>query len=447
MVFEPQALNSQELCMYRFIFSLCVCLVLSLNQFALAQSITIDFEVFGLNKNQSQTDQTLENACTSINQSGAATAAAADLLNTCAILNPLDEEDAGLAAGLDRLIPEEAFAISDTLTDASDLQVTNVNARINALREQQSGSSNLLGIISIPGGGGSAGESRLENFEVFFNGQVSTGELDGKLLQQDADLTASQFTLGADYRLSDNLIVGVGVGLFQHETDFSNTAGDSQVDGTNLTLFGTYSRESLGYLDVVLDIGSNSFQFSRQINLEGSNTVLANASTDSSSVSLTAGVGKNYRLSGWDLGPYLRFGLTTASVDGYSERADSEQPGFGSTLRVDSQSINSTTFSIGGTASRAISTNRFVVVPQLSVEVELEADSDKDPLSASFLADPNQQVFTVDGEERDANYVNLGAGATAFFTGGKSAYAYYETRLAHEFITQHWFKLGARFEF
>lgn len=432
--------------MRRCFSSVLICVGSCLPSMAFAQSVTVDLDVFGLNENQFQADQTLEDTCAAIGQAGTSTAAAMDLLNTCAMLNPLDEEDATLAAALNRLIPEEAFAIGDQLSDNSDLQVANVSARINALRNQQTGSSNPLGLVTGDAGGGAAA-MRLQNLEFFLNGQVSTGEIDGGQLQQDADISSNQFTVGADYRLSDNLILGVGFGIFQHQTDFSTTDGDSQVDGTNLTLFGSYVHDNSSYMDIVLDAGSNSYDFSRQINLEGSSRVLANASTDSSSVSLSLGIGRNFNFSGWDLGPYLRASITSASVDGYSERADSNLPGFGSILRVESQSIKSTTFSIGGTAARVISTSRAVLIPQLSLEVEIEAESDKDPLRASFLADPSQQMFTIDGETRDSSYMNLGAGATAIFQAGRSVYAYYETRLAHELITQHWFKVGARIEF
>lgn len=430
---------------YRIFVLVCLCNMGAAVQLAHAQSLTVNLDVVGLNTNQSGTDQALESACSSITNTNTSSAAAADLLNTCALLNPLDDEDAVLAAGLDRLVPEEAFAISDTLTDASDLQVTNVNARINALREQQSATSNQE--ISAISSGGGAAAPRLQNTELFITGQVSSGDVDGGQLQQDADLSATQITLGADYRLSNNFIVGAGVGIFQHETDFSATAGGSEVEGTNLTFFGTFSRESIGYFDVVVDIGSNDFDSSRQINLDGNDEVLAVSSTGSSTTSLTAGYGKNFHISGWDVGPYIRGGVTRASVDGYSEQTDSTQPGFGSTLSVGSQSINSTTLSVGATVARVINTSRAVLVPQLSLEAELEADSDKDPLSAFFLADPDQQVFTVDGEERDTSYANLGIGGSAVFAGGKSAFAYYETRLAHETLSQSWIKIGVRLEF
>lgn len=430
-----------------------VVLLLLLSPAGYSQTVNINFEVFGLNENQIVLDTMLVDTCSAIGQVNAPNTATQDLLNTCSILNPLNDDDVGLASGLDRLIPEEAFAISDSLTDASDLQVTNVQARINALRrrdtvqDQLDSGGNYRGNSGGNSGGGASSGLRYSRIEPFFNSQISTGDIDGNRLQQDADLSTNQFTAGADYRISNHFIAGAGLGFFQHQTRFRSIAGRSRVDGVNVTLFGTYMREELGYLDVVLDVGNNTYDLTRQINLQGGSQVLATADTDSSSVSLTAGVGKSFRLSNWDFNPYLRLGLISASVDGYSERTQSTDPGFGSTLGVASQSIRSTTVSVGAGAARTISTSRAVLVPQLSVEIELETEVEKESLNAFFLADPTQTAFGVEGEERDTQYLNLGFGGVAVFAAGRSAYAYYETRLAHDLVSQQWFKAGLRIEF
>ncbi len=403
-----------------------------------AQSITINLEVFGLNENQFALDTILDSTCPSVAASPTPTAATQDLQATCQVLNPLADDDTTLAAGLDRLIPEEAFAISDTLTDAADLQVTNVQARINNLRRRESQERS---------GSGASSALRFNRVEPFFNSQFANGDVDGNRLQQDADLTTSQFTAGADYRFSDSLIAGAGIGIFQNETDFRRTAGGSQVDGTNLTLFATFMREPLGYLDLVLDVGSNTYDLSRQINLQGGNQVLAVADTQSSSVSLSAGIGKNLRYADWDVNPYLRLGFTAADVDAYREQASSGDPGFGSTLALARQSVRSSTVSIGTGMARTISTGRGVLVPQVSLELEFETRNRKSPLSAYFLADPGQTEFRVEGEERDTEYLNLGLGGVAVLAGGRSAYAFYETRLGQALVTQHWIKAGVRLEF
>ena len=410
-----------------------------------AQTVTIDLDVFGLNENQIELNQMLDNACSGLDATNIG-AAAQDLLLTCNRLLPLDDDNSQLPPGLDRLIPEEAFAISDTLTDAADLQVTNVQARINSLRRQDLNKQTDNDSIRDAGGGASYSPLK-RKWEPFFNSQLSSGNVDGARLQQNANVATNQLTVGFDYRVSDDLIAGAGIGLFQNETDFATSAGRNRVAGLNMTLFSTFSLPHRSYADVVLDIGSSRYDQSRQINLDGEAEVLALSDTESASVSLTAGLGRTFRITQWDFSPYARLAYTNASVDGYRERANSTSPGFGSTLEVKGQSISSLTYSVGATAARIINTTRAVLVPQLSLEAEFEAEADKTQLSASFLADPDQTSFNVIGEQRDTAYLNLGVGGIAIFTGGRSAYLYYETRLAHELVDQHWLKAGVRLEF
>lgn len=415
---------------------------------AYSQSVTINLNVVGLNVNQLQLNDNLDSTCTALAQLAAPSAAAADLLGTCNVLTPLAADDTDLANGLSRLIPEETFSISDVLTDAADLQVTNVHARINTLRARQNTvNRNELQTDEPSGGGGASASIAWRKIDSFFNSQFSTATVDGNRLQQDADLLTGQFSVGADYRHSDNFITGAGIGLFQHSTDFTNTAGGTDVTGVNFTLFGTYSKETLGFIDIVLDFGRNSYNQSRQINIQPGARLMARSDTTSSSTALTVGVGKNFRAADWDVSPYLRFGLTSAEVDGYSETTNSQLPGFGSVLGVASQSVASTRLAVGANAAKVVNTAHAVLIPQLSFELQFQTEEKKDPLSAFFLADPNRQAFTVAGEERDTSYLNLGIGGLAVFKAGRTGYLFYETRLAHDFITQHWLKAGFRLEF
>jgi len=441
-----------------------LCLLVSLqlaSGAAVAQSLTVNIDVFGLNENQFNANAALEEACDAIGVVGPSTAAAADLLNTCAALTPLDEEDAALAAGLNRLVPEEAFALSDSLTDAADAQVSNVFSRMQNVRGSRAVSANTLARApSAPasivrtldatksdaadGFPGGLGSGRLE---FFFSGHVSDGDVDGAGVQQDAGTTSNGFTFGADYRLAENLVAGIGLGYAASDTMFDAVPGGTDVRSFNATLFGTYFREESFYADVVLDVGRSRIELVRQISLPDRPNVLALGETDSSTLSLTLGFGYAFRVRDWDLGPHARLGLTRSAVDAYDERASADTAGFGSVLSIGSQAVTSARLSAGAHAAYPISTARGVLTPQLTLDLEFETEGDKDVIDATFSVDPGGTRFAVDGTRRDRQYMNLGAGTIMVFSGGTSAFAFYETRLQHDFITQHWLKVGARREF
>ena len=423
---------------------------------AQAQQLVVDLDVVGLNRNQADVNTTLTVACNGIAQGGAPSAAQSDLLNTCSVLDALNDDLPQLAGGLDRLVPEEAFVVSDSLTDATDVQVTTVRSRVRTLQREQTGvtPANLVargerGSASRTDSGGAASADDLlgGRLQLFVTGHVSSGEYDGQTLQQDTEIGASHIALGLDYRIAERFVVGAALGVLRNESDFREGPGGMSADGVDVTVFGTYTRRDTSYVDIVLDVGRGRYELERQVSLVGAADVIASADTDASTMSLSGSIGRRFPIGPWSLDPYARAGITLASVDGYRERADSTLPGFGSTLQVGAQSVRSGTVSFGGQLSRAIGTARAVIVPQLSVELQLETESEKDGIGASFVADPDRNLLAVDGEERDTRSASVGAGGSAVFAGGKSAYVYLDTRLLHDYLTQSWLKAGFRWEF
>ena len=414
----------------------------------LSQSVTVELDVVGLTENQLNLNTALQNTCATIGAASNAT----ELLAACNLLLPLDGGDVALASALDQLTPEETFAISDSLTFAGNTPVSSVFGRLNTIRTNTLGPY-LTGILinddrnTLVTGGAAAFDLGGRRLELFASGQFASGDIKGKQLQQNVDFSNSGFNLGVDIKPTDNNVTGISLGFLQHESEFSDSAGRVEVDGYNLTLFTTFYSEKYGYVDGVLDIGGSEFDLSREIAIQGLSAVTTLGSTDSTNYSLTVGVGKFFNFTGWEIGPYARLGYASSSVDGYQEQINSGITGTGLALNISSQTVKSTTFTLGATASLPISTSTAVFVPQISVEFEVEADSEKDPFSAFFLADPNQTVFTVAGDDRDSNYGNLDLGTTAVFTNGRSAYAFYQTRFADSQVTQNSINVGARFEF
>lgn len=428
------------------------------------------FAAPGLTNNQAQTGQALDATCEALDGLVEAltpiTAGQEDLLQTCRELETrLD--DGSVAAALDRLAPEEVFSLGDSVIDATDLQITNVYSRIFAIRSKRSDAFDLSGLNidiqdqSIPGtvfeaaqneifSGGAASDDDIGagvGLGAYVNGSISVGEVDGDLNQRSADLSTNAVTVGADYQLSANTIIGTAIGLTNSETNFNSEEGGVDMSAVNWLLYGTYYQESRGYLDAVLDIGRTRFDITRQINLPGFERRLASGDTSANIVSLTLGAGFDARAGAFEFGPYGRISFTSANVEAYQEQSDSQGEGFGSVLSLDAHSVQSTTASLGLQLSRAISTSRGVFIPQLRLEAEFEGNENKDGIRATFENDPSQTVFEIQGNPRDNNYINLGLGSTVVLANGTSGYLFYETRQMHEFVSQDWLKLGVRFEF
>ncbi|MCB1756128.1 MAG: autotransporter outer membrane beta-barrel domain-containing protein, partial [Gammaproteobacteria bacterium] len=416
-----------------------------------------------LTPNQRAVGGALDKACLALENKTERSAAEADLLATC------DKLQAGTAgdikSGLNRLQPEEVFAIGTLSLDTADLQVTNVQSRINAIRlgshgfdlsglELQLYGQTIPGYVSnaildaVNGGGAGDDEGEPSRFGAFVNGTVSVGKLDRSDREMGLDFDNQSVTAGVDYRINDSVVVGGSLGVTRHQGDYSSEGGGIELKSTSLSAFATWYDEDDIYVDAILHYGSSKFDIERRINLDGEAAQFARGKPDATEFALSLGAGLEYASGSWTYGPYGRLSFSSVDVDAYDESAsDPQSPGFGSVLSVRSQSIDSSSIVLGGHVSRAISTAGGVYLPQARLELEHRFSDSAREVEASFRYDPEKNLFAIDSENVDTDYLNLGLGGSAVFRNGRSAFVFYETRLGQDRLTQNWFKVGVRFEF
>ena len=419
----------------------------------------------GLTDNQRSVGGALDKTCSALAVRDDLSAAQADLLSTCERLETLEPGD--IAAGLDRLMPEELFAVGTLSVDTADLQVTNVQSRINAIRAGSHGldlsslnlrlyGQDIPGYVvdaagkSLLGGGGAASSDDYEQsrWGVFVNGTLSTGSLDESDIEMGLDFDSQNLTAGVDYRLTDSVVLGGAVGVLTHKGDYSSEGGSIELGATQITGFVTWYNEDRAYVDAIVSLGSGSFEFKRRVNLAGDSDQFAEGNPDSSELSFSLGAGLEYNNGPWSYGPYGRFSLINAEVDAYDETAShAENAGVGSVLSIEKQSIDSTSLVLGGHVSKAINTTAGVFLPQLRLELEHRLDDSGREIKAAFLHDPDQNRFTIESEEVDTDFLNLGLGVSAVFRNGKSAFINYESRFGQDRLSQNWIKAGFRLEF
>jgi len=440
--------------------ALILCGIAGLHERAIAQEVlVINVNVFGTSQNQEVARTQIQDACAVLaNDTGNN---AQDLRSTCDLIATLDPDNPQDAAQLQQILsaiaPEEAFSLNDSVVYAADYQTTSVRSRLNAIRSERSdlsadqrfssaSQSQVSPNTNFSGfGGGAATSDLFSKFGVFFSGRLSTGEVDGDILEQDSEIESTSFTMGSDLRLGDAVVVGAGLGIIQNNTTFAGVGGSTDSQGINLTFFGSWYEQGSAYVDAVLDIGQNAYELERDMTIDPANRVSALGETDSSIVSFTASAGAGFNLASWELGGYLRLSLVNAEVDAYNERASNAGVGSGAVFSISSQSIASQTVVIGTELSRVFSTTKAVVIPVIRFEYETQNEKKKDAISATL--DGAAITRPYGGTDRDTSYANLGVGGSIVLPNGKSAYAFYETHIEHEFVTQNWLKLGLRLEF
>ena len=394
--------------------------------------------------------------------------AAADFARLCD-LNL--EGNSEVSDAMRRLLPEEVFTMGSSIIDTTDIQVSNVYSRINAVRAGrtrafdlsganlqlfgQSIPGSVLGVatdaLGISGAGASSDNSptiAASPLSFFLNGSVLFGKADETANETGQEFSTRGLTFGADYRIDAKRVVGVSLGLAQSDSNFASDGGGLDLDGKFLSLFATWYEPARGYIDAVLEYGRHDYALSRRINLDinpvtGSilpTTVddqFALGDTNANSFALTLGAGYDFSNGDMEFGPYGRFSVITADVNEFDERASNpDAPGTGYVLSIAKHSVRSATLSLGGQLSRSYSTSRGVFVPQLRLEAQWEAEDRNDGINASFQEAPLQIPFSVESDSTDTFLVNYGVGASAVFRNGRSGFLFYEGQEGNRGISQ-----------
>jgi uncharacterized protein YhjY with autotransporter beta-barrel domain len=404
-----------------------------------------------------------------------------------------------------QMTTKEASSLGTSSVEISTLQFTNIATRITALRRGATGVS-LLGIAlhdvektpsgpvvaslgpgqdrAIVGDGGapnafprfttsspgssfesmraqslSAGSTSLSGpnpfgrLGLFVNGIFGFGDKDTTSREAGFDFDTYGVTGGVDYRFTDNLVLGLAFGYTNTDSDFASARGKLDADAYAFSAFGTYYLGML-YVDGIFTYGWNDYDNARNIvyAIPGTTQLTtvnqsARSETDGAQYSFALSTGYDFTARGFTFGPYGRLSYLKADIDGFQERIDNTSNGFGLTLAVNDQDVESLTWVLGGQASYALSTGFGVLVPQVRLEWEHEFLDSQRRITARFVNDPLNTPILLDTDNPDRDYFNLGAGMSAVFQRGVSAFAYYETILALKDVTAHQVTVGLRLAF
>ena len=235
------------------------------------------------------------------------------------------------------------------------------------------------------------------------------------------------------------------MGVVQDESSFQNVSGGADSEGFNVTAFASWFESDKGYLDFVLDIGLADYELERSIAFAPATGQTAVASPSATNAAVTLGAGRNFQLNAWDFGGYFRLSHKRATVDAYSESLQIQQSGFAPLYSIAEQQVQSTEIVLGLEVSKVFTLTRAVLIPLVRFEYVTENEREKDQIEATLIS--TGTVASYVGQDRVGNYANVGIGASAVFSRGKSAFAFYETHLQHDLISQDWLKAGIRFEF
>ncbi|MEI9897762.1 MAG: autotransporter outer membrane beta-barrel domain-containing protein [Chthoniobacter sp.] len=126
------------------------------------------------------------------------------------------------------------------------------------------------------------------------------------------DITTGGFTVGADYKVTPNLAVGISAGYAGTGSDL-NDGGRVFVNGGKLGLYATYFTGGF-YVDTAVNGGYNSYDTRRDA-LQGT----ARRDTDGGELNVLFGTGYDFKLGNFTVGPTASFQYTYLGIDDYTE--------------------------------------------------------------------------------------------------------------------------------
>lgn len=369
----------------------------------------------------------------------------------------LTETELGDAMG--QLADEEVGVQGDWATRTSNEQLNNIQSRFTQIHSGASG-INLSGIqfqsgedvinldeLSTDPTGGNAGDN-FGPWGLFVSGVYSTGERDATGRQTGFDVDSLGLTAGIDYRLSDSLVAGFALGYTDAEADFVNNGGSQDVEGYNMTVYGTYYINNL-YIDGSLSYGDYDYDSTRRIVYASNNPNVASVdstaqgSTEGDQINAYVSTGYTINQGAMDYTPYFQLQYLDVEVDGYSETGGSSPE---LNMAVGGQSIDSLQTVLGGKAAYNSSTQWGVLIPYARADWHHEFKNDARTLAFKYVFDPLNTNYTLKTDEPDKDFFTVGLGVSTVYRSGQ-AYFDVEAPIGLNNVNNTIFTLGARFAF
>ena len=385
------------------------------------------------------------------------------------VVGAASQDDANTASALSQITPESATKANSTSRQGSETQTRNLGSRIAALRAGARGLSfQGLGLRiddqSLPiemiaqaydrrGAGASADNPLLDSrLGVFITGEISTGSKDETDLESGLDFDTYGITVGVDYRITNQFILGGALGYIDTDTELENDAGEIDTQGYSLSLYGTYYAEQNYFIDFSASYGANNFDQSRRINYQLAGLADVNqklsADYDGDMFSFFIGSGYDFNRGPWTFGPRADLEYIKSDVDEFTEEVSNPSTdGGGWATRIESTDQNWLTLNVGGRLSYTHGADWGVLIPYARLDWLHEFEDDSQVISAHFVSDPGGNAIRIETDDPDRDYLRLRIGTSAQFQNGMVGFINYGTILAHSDWTAHTISVGFRTEF
>ncbi|WP_084480047.1 autotransporter outer membrane beta-barrel domain-containing protein [Methylomicrobium lacus] len=291
----------------------------------------------------------------------------------------------------------------------------------------------------------SAGGLLDDRLGVYVTGHFSKGDRISTEWEKGFDTDNAGVLLGADYRLTDRIVLGSAFGYTDDKSQFFHNQGHLINRGYSGSIYGSYNITDNLYFDGVFTYTHNDYESVRELIFPDEQGRLITGSASSSPQGdqhrFSFGAGYDLPMGSWTVGLRARTEYGRTNINAYSEEGQTPY-----NLLVDKQFNDSVLTDLGWQISYAYSTPFGVLQPQLNLDWEHEFKNNSRDIVVHYN-DFNNLPSTLRTNNPDRDYLVFRAGMSAILTHGISSFVQYETLLDHRYDTLHTASLGVRWEF
>lgn len=391
---------------------------------------------------------------------GLASATSGDL-NT--VMNAIDSLPAStnVQDAFKQISPEKAGALTSLGFAGATFQMRNLATRTTNLRFAPEGS----GVVSsLNPGGLSFNYSKLEGVMLAYNGAslsnlfsarkefnasesrwglfadggAAFGSQKTSVNQTGYNFTLGGLTAGADYRLLDNLLLGLATGYSHTSSGFYGSGGSVNANTVPFNAYAVYFPGSL-YAYGSLGYALNLFDLERGINFGGLART-ARSSTTGHQFNLYGETGYDLKLRPFILTPSATLAYSALWVGGFTE-----QDAGALNLKVAAQNANSVQTGLGGRLTVPLQVGSVQVAPQGYAFFQHEFANGSRGLNASLSQGSSTFNFQTDAAKR--NFAVVGANVTVGLTKNLYAQVNYNAEVGRGNYSAQSVNAGLRLEF
>ena len=329
------------------------------------------------------------------------------------------------------------------------LEINTIRQRLDALRMFLSANRGPLPKVGfngqalqvsvgsvLPTGGGASADNpdTFGRWGAFLNADFDHARVAAVDPQPGFKIRTNNITVGTDYRLPGNHILGASVNFIRSDSDIDQGTASEDAKGYGFTLFGSYVPAPNAYIDAIVNFGHNNYDGERRAT---NGTFSNDTSGNQWGFSLSAGYA--FSNAGLTLTPYGRLEYIEAKVSGFTETGVID-----GAATISKQRLKVTTLAVGALASYAISTTWGVLIPNGRIEYQHLANTSDGDATVRFGAAAPIPLHSLG---QDKNYGTFAVGAVGVFGGGVSGFFNYQQLFGKSAVKDQIYTIGLRIDF